>query len=238
MATSDRRNIIAAIGSSLALAGLGTSVRLSAGTRTVRYPERAVRLQRVLERGLGQDASLVVTRIWECRFVATQEGAAIEAHQVFVDVAAPPPLAALARIEQQRESTGLFPMRLDNRGEIIGWTGRTIDLDGAIAQARMAIERKGLSEASEAQAKRYVAELGKTAAAIVSQIPRDLFYPEMGQRHEERALALPAGGTGSYELTITASADPVTGFLERSERRIVTRVGDSVRTSSETWSIV
>lgn len=225
-----------AIAASLALPLLGLPVRGAAMSK-VSFPQWPVRLTRRLERGLGDGASLIVSRTWECRFELAGSGATIAARQMAVDVVAPPALSALAEIERRREASGLFPMQLDASGAIVGWSQNQTDLDHAVAAARAAIESKDLQARQEDDAKRYVAAMGRTAAAVVSQVPRDLLFPRAGERREERALDLPGGGKGMYELTVRASAQPASGLLKSSERHIVTRVGQSSRTSSESWSI-
>ncbi|MBX7541554.1 hypothetical protein [Qipengyuania sphaerica] len=235
---TSRRNAMAAMAASVALAGLGAPVGLAARGGPVRFPKGPVRLRRVLERGLGDGISLTVSRDWECHFLASQNGASIRARQVLVDVDAPQALAALAQLEKAREVAGLFPMQLDDSGLIVGWAGQAIDLDKAVVAARRAIDGKKLAGSGAQEAKRYVAEMGKTAAELVSQVPRDLFYPHPGQRHEKRALDLPNGAKGTYELTVEARTAAGSGLLDTSERRIVTRIGDSTRISRESWSII
>ena len=237
MTHGDRRSALAAIGSVMALAGLGQPLRAATRTSPVRFPDEPVQLQRVLMRSLGAESSITVSRTWECRFASTAEGARIEARQIAVDVQAPAGLAALAQLERKREVTGLFPMTLDATGMMTGWAGGTADLQTAVAAARRIIESRELDGPSMQHASRYVADMGRIAADLVSQVPRDLFFPEPGEKRQERALDLPGGGKGHYELIISARACAQSGLLERSDRRIVTRIGDSLRTSSERWSI-
>jgi hypothetical protein len=44
--------------------------------------------------------------------------------------------------------------------------------------------------------------------------------------------------SGSYKVTVSAEACEELGFLQHSERRIETRVGDTARLAVERWSIV
>lgn len=237
MTQTSRRDVLKAAGWGLALPVLALPVRLAAVEGRVTFPTAPVILKRELERSLGGGGAVAVTRIWECRFAVMPEGARIDARQIDVSVSAPAGLSALAEIERRRDVAGLFPMRLDRAGIIVGWEGRSAGIQRAVEEAASAIERKALEQSAEKDARRYVAEIGSKAAALVSQVPRDLFFPQTGERSELRTLDLPGGGTGSYEVTISATARKEDGLLERSERRIVTRIADSARVSREVWSL-
>lgn len=236
MTQTSRRDVLHAIGWGVALPALALPVRLAASEGRVSFPDSPITLTRELERSLGGGAAVTVARTWECRFNPMSGGATIDARQIEVSVEAPPALAALAKIERSREVTCLFPMELDMSGAIVGWADGDTDLQRAVEEAARAIDLKALEQSAETDAKRYVAEIGKKAAALVSQVPRDLFFPQTGERSELRTLDLPGGGKGSYEVTISATARASDGLLDKSERRIVTRVGGSERVSRETWS--
>lgn len=216
---------------------LALPASLSAKAGAVSFPTDRIRLRRTLERGLGDGKAVIVTREWDCRFVRLSTGARIDGQQVAVSVDTPKALAALADIERKREVSGLFPMELDRSGAIVGWSDQNANIAQAVAQASREIDRKAMEQSAQADVRRYLAELGKTAASLVSQVPRDLFFPAPGKRSESRKLALPGGGTGTYEVTISASARTSDGLLAQSERRIVTRIGGSTRVSRETWSV-
>lgn len=216
---------------------LALPASLSAKAGAVSFPTDRIRLRRTLERGLGDGKAVIVTREWDCRFVRLSIGARIDGQQVAVSVDTPKALAALADIERKREVSGLFPMELDRSGAIVGWSDQNANIAQAVAQAAREIDRKAMEQSAQADVRRYLAELGKTAASLVSQVPRDLFFPAPGKRSESRKLALPGGGTGTYEVTISATARTSDGLLAQSERRIVTRIADSTRVSRETWSV-
>ena len=237
MSGSNRRRALQMMGWGMALPAWGLPVRLAASSRKVTFPTGTLTLRRSLERGLGENAAIVVHREWNCRFLPDDGGAVIDGRQVWVDVEAPAPLAALAKVEREREVTGLFPMSLGRDGRITAWSGREAGLEAALNEARDFMERHIPSPSEAEDAKRYLATMSQTAAAAVSQVPRDLFYPQTGERHMQRTIELPGGGQGSYEVTISASARQQDGLLENSERRIVTKLGNSHRTSRERWSI-
>lgn len=236
MSGSSRRRALEIMGWAMAMPALSLPVRLAAAAK-VQFPAGSFVLRRRLERGLGDGAAVVVTRDWECGFRPQGEGALIEARQIAVEVDAPPMLAALADVERRREVTGLFPMTLDGRGRIAGWSEGQAGLEAALQAAKSFMERHLPAPSDARDAKRYLAAMSQTAAAAVSQVPRDLFFPQTGERSAQRALELPGGGEGRYEVTIRASAREADGLLEMSERQIVTHLGDSQRASRERWSI-
>ncbi|MEE1877772.1 hypothetical protein [Altererythrobacter litoralis] len=55
--------------------------------------------------------------------------------------------------------------------------------------------------------------------------------------NETRALALPDGTAGEFELAHAARTTPGATWLERAERRVTTRLAGSEKFSSETWSL-
>lgn len=236
MKDTTRRAALQALAWCTASLGFGLPA-VAAPRAAVAFPQIPVRLRRELVRGLGDGAAIVVKRDWECRFIHTASGARVEATQVAVNVEAPAPLAALAEIERKREVTGLFPLEIDTRGIIVDWPDASGDMAQAVRQATLAMDRKAAEQEADADAKRYLAEIGKTAATLVSQVPRDLFFPQTGELYEQRDLPLAGGVKGSYEVTMLASTKPGGALLDHSERRIVTRVGDSSRVSRESWTI-
>lgn len=237
--SSNRRAILAGIAAGASLSFLSLPVRLAARPRPVAFPEDSFTLQRELERGLGGGASIVVTRRWQCNFAQLGEGASVSGIQGRCDVKAPAALAALAEMERSRRITGLFPMKLDNEGHISDWGGPgATGIEPALRAAGERVDSLALAENDKRDAKAWLAQIGRTAAEIVSQVPRDLFFPEAGKRSDSRKMALPDGQTGFYDITIEATARASDGLLVSSERRIVTRIGDSSRLARERWTLL
>ncbi|MBX7458710.1 hypothetical protein K3152_10680 [Qipengyuania sp. 1NDH17] len=237
--SSNRRAILAGIAAGASLSLLSLPVRLAAAPRGITFPEGRFILRRELERGLGGGAAIVVTRNWECSFDQIGAGASVRGTQGRCDVKAPPALAALAEMERSRKVTGLFPMKLDNEGHIFDWGGRgATGIEAALRAADARIDSLTLADGDKRDAKAWLAQVGSTAAEVVSQVPRDLFFPEAGKRTENRKMALPDGQTGSYDITIEAEARQSDGLLVSSERRIVTRIGDSSRIARERWTLL
>ena len=81
-------------------------------------PPGRMLLTRLLERDLGQGQTLSVARTYAIRFAAWGDGYRVEGIQQTVKVIAPPKLAALAALEQQRAEPGLFPIVLNPGGQI------------------------------------------------------------------------------------------------------------------------
>ena len=239
MGSSNRRTVLSGIAAAGGLSLLGLPVRLAAKSRTVEFPSKPFRLRRVLERDLGQGAQLSVQRDWRCRFDPAESGAQVVGAQTRCSVIVPPALSALGEIERKREVTGLFPMQLDANGIIRGWEhDRPLGIAAALEQARKRIASLPLEAEEKRDAQTYLAAVAGKAAELVSTVPRDLFFPATGTRTETRALILGGGLKGSYEVTVSARSQAASSLLAFSERRIVTRIGDSERLAREHWSVV
>lgn len=198
-------------------------------------PRGPMRLTRVLERELGDGAAVIVTRSWRLRFVPQAAGYRVEGEQLAVEVEAPPALAALAEIERGNTQEGLFPIALDAAGLMVDEgggdpgaipglpeaTGDYLDQTGAAREAAMA----------------YVAAVQQAGAAMTSSWPTDLFFPAATPRSEVRAVPLPGGASGTIAVRFAGALDPNKGRLAHAERRIVTSLDGTVRSSRETWSL-
>lgn len=102
----------------------------------------------------------------------------------------------------------------------------------------MSSRRQWPTRGARQEARSFISSIGNAASGLVSQLPRDLFYPATGQSVETQPVMLAGGLQGSFEVAIAASADPQTGLLRHSERRVTTRIGDSSRETREAWRIV
>lgn len=236
---TDRRSVVLALAATSTLPLLALPTRLAARTHGVTFPVGKVTLERELERELGGGAIIKVLRRWDCRFETHAKGASVHAKQIACVVDAPPALASFAKMEREREVTGLFPMALGPDGMISNWgQAEPVGIAPALRHASARLSEARLADREVRDARQFVAQIGQTAAHLVSQVPRDLFFPEDGKRSESKTLALPDGGEGSFEIIIAARTSGLGGFLKTSERRIITRIGDSARTASERWSVI
>lgn len=203
------------------------------------FPSATLVLERTLDRHLADNALIRVTRCWSCTFQALGAGAVVDASQISAKVDAPPSLAAFARMEEARDASAIFPVQLDRSGLIVGWDEETgPDIGTAVARAMDVIEAAVANPGERQEARSFISSIGNAASGLVSQVPRDLFYPATGQSVETQPVTLAGGLQGSFEVAIAASADPQTGLLRQSERRVTTRIGDSSCETREAWRIV
>lgn len=207
--------------------------------RRVAAPAGSFTLERVLTRELAGGAAIVVTRRWRIAFARAKLGLTVNGEQVFADVAAPSALASLATLERSRSASGIFPLALDEAGQIRG-DARSLEratLMRALDTGRALVQAMPIAVADKQDARGFITQLAALGAEAVSQLPRDLFFPHTGKDTVNRELALPDGGTGSIAVTATVSAAPDTGLLRVSERRIVTRIDSSEREATERWTL-
>lgn len=237
----DRRQAAGRIAAAalLPFAALGLPLSSAAATLRVRaIPEGQFLLERVLTRELGDGASIIVTRRWRIGFAAAVPGMAVSGEQTFAEVAAPPRLSPLATLEKARSTAEMFPIRLDRMGQIAG-NERSMEaaqLMRAIDTGRALLERAGAPGAAQ-DARGFMAQLAAMGAEAVSIIPRDLFFPEPARSSAARHVALPDGDRGTIRVDTDATVYTETGLLRTSERVILTRIGGSIRTSREGWSL-
>ena len=202
-------------------------------------PAAPMRLTRTLVRDLPDGAEISVKRDWEVRFIRTMAGFSLNGRQIAVEVEAPPALEFLGQLEKKRQESSLFPLALSPNG-MIAADGQKPDselFDLAIAGAAQRISQSALSADSARLTGESLAALQKSATDLISRLPLDLFRP--GQLHwqDNRTVALPQGLTGTVSITFDSRLDAVGQLMEQSERRIVSSIGGSSRTSSEIWQL-
>ncbi|MFA6218766.1 MAG: hypothetical protein WC692_03195 [Erythrobacter sp.] len=204
----------------------------------LQFPAAPLVLTRQVERELHDGRLLVVVRSWRCQFIAAGRGAIVEGRQAGARVDAPPQLATLARMEEQRVDDGPFPALLDPSGRISG-QGQVpaADLSRAIDEAAAILVAKGHRGEGLAEGRRFLSRLADAAGAAIAQIPEDLFFPARHESGFSRTLDLPGGLQGTVEVTIETRTDPVTGLLERSSRSAVTHIGNEARRNRELWTL-
>lgn len=151
----------------------------------------------------------------------------------------PPSLQFLAKIEQERIETGLFPITLSSGGMIT--TGEQNPSSEAFERAVMAAARHINQAALAADDARLTIEalsaLQKSASELTSNLPSDLFRPRQPHWRVDRNIDLPNGLSGNVEVTFDARMDAAGQLMEHCERRIVSSIGGSSRTSSEMWEL-
>jgi hypothetical protein len=210
-----------------------------AGTARFAPPSTPMLYTRRLERGLVGGASLVVTRRFAVRIVRDGDRFRIEGEQVDVEVEAPPQLEALARLERERVEAALFPLELDAAGAIrtSAQAADSAQLDAAVREATAQIERGPHAPDERAEMHAFVEAVQRNSAALVTELPRDLFAPVELARNESRAVALPGLPEGRVSLRFTAERDPATGLMRAARREIVTEIAGDTRRTVESWTL-
>ena len=210
-----------------------------AARRGVSVPLGSFRLERVLSRQLSGDAAIVVTRRWRIAFAAGASGMTVSGEQISADVAAPAGLAPLAAIERARSASEIFPLMLDETGLILpsARAPGTPQLVRALETGRALVQSLPILATEREDAREFMAQLASLSAGAVSQLPRDLFFPQPGDNETRRDLMFPGGGKGSITVTASTQAADDSGLLVASERRIVTRLADSARGAGERWTL-
>ena len=72
---------------------------------------------------------------------------------------------------------------------------------------------------------------------MLDQMPGDLFFPSTTPVRETRKVPLGGGGFGEFELSWNASVQQDTNWLASARREVITRIGESERTSWEEWTL-
>lgn len=202
-------------------------------------PTGPARLTRRLSRGLRDGNAIVVTRTWRITFEQQARGMAVAGEQLSVSVEAPPPLEPLSKIEERRSTKGMFPILLGPDGTIMaaGQNTSRSSFDAAVETAQSLLKQGGFGEESVQQQGAYIAQLLEAGTTLLDELPGDLFYPSTQPFRESKAVALPDGTQGGFEVTWVASTQEGIRLLKEARREVITRIGESERRSSEEWSL-
>jgi hypothetical protein len=206
----------------------------------LRLPETPLGLARVLQRGQGEAAAITVRRRWEVRFTRQARGIVVTGQQTAAEVSAPPHLAELARIEQQRDASAMFPVMLAEDGAIMatGSAPASADTIGAALRAAEAMIARQPVPAEERERYRlYLAQVHRAGAGVLDTLPADLFFPTSAPIARNEVLSLPDGLTGSFALRYAGEPHADAPWLKRAERHVVTRIGGLERMASEVWTL-
>lgn len=208
----------------------------------LRLPGQALRLTRVLERGQGTGgtAAITVRRWWDVTFQRQGRGTVVSGRQTGATVDAPPFLAELARIEQQRDASGMFPLMLSENGAILTAPmapGESDTVAAALRAAEGVIARQPVPPDERTRARFYLAEVHRAGSGLLDALPGDLLYPAGIPVERSEVVALPDGLTGRFVLSYKAVPQPDAPWLARAERRVITSVGGIDRQASEVWTL-
>ena len=240
MAGSTRRTLLAGIVAAGTVGGLALPAMLRAAGAPLRLPAGPMRLERVLVRELGGGATITVRRGWEVRFERQARGIIVTGRQISASVDAPPSLADLARIEEQRGTQAMFPIMLSDTGLVLaagGGPAAAIDMAAALRAAEQMIAKRPQSEERRENLRRYLAEIHRAGSGEFDSLPADLFYPAGTPLRRVEAVALPGGLAGEFELVWDARAVPGEGWLASGERLVITRIEGLERRSREGWTL-
>ncbi|MBV7258603.1 hypothetical protein [Erythrobacter crassostreae] len=199
-----------------------------------------MRLSRVIMRTLGDGRTLSVHREWQIQFFEQGRGFTVSGTQTLAKVDAPKNLAAIARIEEERSTDQMWPILLAADGRILG-TGdftRKADLTAAVQAAEESVLRQDQSPSIKAQHMRYLSQMQQASSSLLDTLPPDLFFPVGEPQNLVRAIDLPEGMKGEFEISY--SAKPASGgqWLSEAKREITTRIGNDIRRSTEEWRLI
>jgi len=237
MMAFDRRGVGAGV---IAAAAASLVPVWRASASPLPFPAQPMRLSRVIERSLHDGNRILVTRDWIVRFAESGRGMRVDGFQVDVRVDAPAKLAALAEIERARDTNGRFPILLGADGQILG-AGAEDDaaaVEQAVHEAERIIRQSHQGAAQKGAAFRNLAAIQAAGGSVLDTMPTDLFFPAKATERSKRQLALPDGSVGEFELQHVAAHAEDGPWLARLERRIVTRLAQTERSSREVWSMV
>ncbi len=220
-----------------AVVGFGVPTAPLLAAHSIRIPTGPMRLTRRLERGMRGGAALVVEREWLVVFTAEGNGFAISGEQIAASVDAPSGLEPLAKIERTRSTAGMFPILLAQDGTIAaaGQYTQAHDVGAAVKKAEAIIAERAIPGDARALQMRYLAHLQSASSSFLKQLPGDLFFPSTPPSRAVQPVTLPDGLVGEFEVTYDARHAVGHPWLDRAERRVVTRIGQSERRSREVW---
>ena len=241
MKAIDRRLLLrnAALGSLVAVATFHGLPAAASTARLANMPRGTLRLTRTIERSLIDGASIRVHRGWDVNFAETARGWLVSGVQVSVDVSAPPALAALAEIEQQRDTSESFPIALDHAGMIVGAAAAKTSLDmREVAQtAERIILARGADRGERLALNAFLSQLQTSADKSLSVFPQDLFFPSEPLQTAVETVDLGGGMVGKVELIYAAETRQTSGLLLNSSRVVTTRLQGQAMRSVESWSL-
>lgn len=210
-------------------------------TASLRLPETSLRLERVLEREVGGGGMIRVRRSWEVFFERQGRGAIVTGRQTGAEVSAPPNLSAFAQLEQQRDTSTMFPLLLGETGQILSLDnapgGEEDSISAALRVAETMIARAPVTEHEREQQFYYLARVHAAGSNLLNTLPPDLFFPLGTPVERSEAVMLPGGLPGRFLLSYHARPQGDAPWLAHAERRVTSEVGGLVRSASEQWSL-
>jgi hypothetical protein len=242
MLPSTRRTVLTVLFGAGATGGLqGLFAPLQAAPALpLRLPDTPLRLERLLQRGIGDAAVITVRRGWQVHCKRQGRGIVATGRQITAEVSAPPHLEALAQIERGRDASSMFPLMMSDAGLILTPGSEPAPADmvaNALTAAEALIASQPVPADERERYRLYLAQVHQAGATLLDTLPPDLFFPASPAVELSQAVALPGGLTGHFSLRYTAESQPDAPWLKRAERRLVTEVGGLTRSASEVWTL-
>jgi hypothetical protein len=195
-------------------------------------------LSRTVIRELSDGKQIKVTRRYTVQFAATESGFQLDGKLVDVSVDVPPLLGGLAEIERKRDEAGMFPVRIDSSGTILG--GQASDQvdrrarDDMTAKATVVLAETGMPKDNLQLGTRFVSQTMQAPAR--SSWPVDLLKIQPGEHRQSRVVALASGQEGRIEVVTRVDALLPCGLPRTIERTVITVLAGSRRVSREIWA--
>ena len=223
------------------LAGAGTLASVAGAEPTIETRAFAppigdpMILARTVVRELPGGAAIVATRRYRVSFRPVPGGWEVSGALISSEIAVPPSLATIAAIERARPDQGMFPMRLDGTGRIVG---RPI-AQGMGREAVAGAVGAALHRADAEPEAGFLTQIGAAAASGggLTGWPEELFLPHGPNGSSEQKFALPDGGTGSVRVTLESVPAASRTTMGRVARTVVTQAAGSRRVAREEWTL-
>lgn len=246
MKATTRRTVLRAVVGCAAAGGIAPlfAPLRAASLPPLRLPDTPMQLTRTLKRSLGDGAVVAVERRWEVLFARQADGIVVSGRQTSASVDAPLHLAALARIEQERDASAMFPIKLTGDGAIIApdiEPGGALAPSDAVSEALRAAEaliaRQPVPADEREKFRFYLAQVHQSGASLLDTLPGDLFFPAGKPVSRSETVALPDGLTGRFALRYQSEPQADAPWLARAQRQIETEVAGLTRSASESWTL-
>lgn len=212
--------------------GLAVLAMPAGASEFLSLPASPMLLTRTLVRHLADGETITVERDWRIKFERSGAGIAITGSQQSASVSAPAKLDALARIEEGRDASGVFPIFLDKNGRIVsagsGYDAQSIEDAVKVGEIMLA-------SATAAEARDGLRRLQQAGESLLSALPADLFFPTSGETRRNQPITLERGLSGSFEVVYSASLASDGPWLGKASRSVTTQIGDDVKSSRESW---
>lgn len=190
--------------------------------------------RRTLQRQLPGGIMLATTRDFRVRFTSSAMGGYwVDGSQVSARVDAPANLASLARLEEQRVESGIFPLALDQQGLIVD--GADVPINHQLVLALEDVRQRFAGEGGEVRD--LLDALDASSARLIAYLPQDLFAPPENAMEQRQTITLPWGQTGEVRVRFAASRSPDTHLMRLATREVVTMLEGQERRSTERWEL-